>query len=81
MKDKTEADGTDTGKDKTDAENVNSQKSKPQTKAGEQFKDVDTNAVYAVLSVSSRTVAYVKPLDKKQKTVTIPAAVRINVVK
>ena len=47
----------------------------------EQFKDVDTNAVYAVLSVSSRTVAYVKPLDKKQKTVTIPAAVRINVVK
>ena len=80
-KDKTEADGTDTGKDKTDAENVNSQKSKPQTKAGEQFKDVDTNAVYAVLSVSSRTVAYVKPLDKKQKTVTIPAAVRINVVK
>jgi len=80
-KGKTEADGTETGKDKTDTENENSQKNKPHPKAGEQFKDVDTNAVYAVLSVSGRTAAYVKPLDKKQKTVTIPAAVSINGVK
>ena len=42
---------------------------------------METNAVYAVLSVSGRTAAYVKPLDKKQKTVTIPAAVSINGVK
>lgn len=87
-KDKTEADGTDTGKNKTDTghgkkdtEDESSQKSKPQPKVGEQFKDVDTNAVYAVLSVSGRTAAYVKPLDKKQKTVTIPAAVSVNGVK
>ncbi len=80
-KDKTEAEGTETGKNKTDTEDENSQKSKPQLKAGEQFKDVDTNAVYAVLSVSGRTAAYVKPLDKKQKTVTIPAAVSVNGVK
>lgn len=87
-KDKTEVDGTETGKDKTDTghgktdtEDENSQESKPQLKAGEQFKDVETNAVYAVLSVSGRTAAYVKPLDKKQKTVTIPAAISINGVK
>ena len=80
-KDRTEADGTETGKDKTDTENENSQKNKPHPKAGEQFKDVETNAVYAVLRVSGRTAAYVKPLDKKQKTVTIPAAVSINGVK
>ncbi len=80
-KDKTEEDGTDIGKDKTDAENENSQKSKPQLKAGEQFKDVNTNAVYAVLSVSDRTAAYVKPLNKKQRTVTIPATVSVNGVK
>ena len=42
---------------------------------------METNAVYAVLRVSGRTAAYVKPLDKKQKTVTIPAAVSINGVK
>lgn len=87
-KDKTEGEGTDEGKDKTDAgqgktdtEDGNSQENKPQPRAGEQFKDADTNAAYTVLSVSGRTAAYVKPLDKKKKTIVIPATVSINGVK
>ena len=42
---------------------------------------METNTVYAVLSVSDRTAAFVKLLDKKQKTITIPVAVSINGVK
>lgn len=87
-KDKTEGEGTDEGKAKTDAgqgktdtEDENSQENKPRPRAGEQFKDADTNAAYTVLSVSGRTAAYVKPLDKKQKTIVIPATVSINGVK
>ena len=59
----------------------NNQENKPRPRAGEQLKDADTNAVYTVLSVSGRTAAYVKPLDKMQKTIVIPAAVSINSVK
>lgn len=87
-KDKTEGEGTDEGKAKTDAgqgktdtEDGNNQENKPRPRAGEQFKDADTNAAYTVLSVSGRTAAYVKPLDKKQKTIVIPATVSINGVK
>ena len=87
-KDKTEREETDEGKDKTDAgqgktdiEDGNSQEDKPRPRAGEQFKDADTSAAYTVLSVSGRTAAYVKPLDKKQKTIVIPATVSINGVK
>lgn len=87
-KDKTEGEGTDEGKDKTDAgqgktdtEDGNNQENKPRPKVGEQFKDADTNAAYTVLSISGRTAAYTKPLDKKQKTIVIPATVSINGVK
>ena len=87
-KDKTEGNGldiskdnTDTGQGKPDAEDGNSQENKQQLKVGEQFKDVETNAVYTVISVSGRTAAYAEPLDKKQKVVIIPVAVSINGVK
>lgn len=87
-KDKASGDGSETGKDKTDTGQKkqdtgdgSSEDNKPQPKAGEQFKDKKTNAVYTVLNVSGRTAAYTKPLDKKQKTIIIPAAVNINGVK
>lgn len=74
-------DKTDTGQKKQDIGDGSNEDNKPQPKAGEQFKDIKTNAVYTVLNVSSRTAAYTKPLDKKQKTIIIPAAVNINGVK